>query len=115
MKPKKKQEKPKAGKVSAESEIQLAAQKAQEVRKKIAAAQKLQPGTVIGGNTELWVYYGIGTKGPEAARYKLQLESMGYEPCTDGEQMIGFSEGVLYRCPKEIADERAKKRAASKG
>ena len=115
MKPKKKQEKPKAGKVSAEAEIKLAAQKAQEARKKIAAARNLQPGTVVGGNTDLWVYYFTGSKGPEAARYKLQLESMGYEACTDGEQMIGFSDGVLYRCPKEIADERAQRRAANKG
>jgi hypothetical protein len=102
MKPKKKNEKPKAVKVSAEAEAKLAAQKAEEAREKIAAARNLQPGTVIGGNPDLWVYYFATTKGPEGARYKLKL---------DGEQMIGFSDGALYRCPKEIADERAQERA----
>jgi len=112
MKPKKKNEKPKADKVSAEAEAKLAAQKAEEAREKIAAARNLQAGTVIGGNLDLWVYYFVSTKGPEGARYKLKLEAMGYEVCTDGEQMIGFSDGALYRCPKEIADERAQERAA---
>ena len=43
MKPKKKNEKPKADKVSAEAEAKFAAQKAEEAREKIAAARNLQP------------------------------------------------------------------------
>jgi muramoyltetrapeptide carboxypeptidase LdcA involved in peptidoglycan recycling len=112
-----KQPKKKPTKVSLKkkvSEAEIASQKAQAAREKMKAARNLQPGTVIGGNKELWSYYNATKQEPEATRIRLFLESKGYELCTDGETMIGFPDGALYRCPKEITDERAKERALKK-
>jgi len=112
-----KNESPKVAKVAKKTkkaEADIAKQKAKEARLKIAAARNIQPGTVIGGDLDLWVYYRAPADGSLALQYKLQLEGMGYEPCVDGEKMAGMEGGVLYRCPREIADERALERASKR-
>ena len=65
----------------------------------------------MGGDTNLYSYFYIA-EGLDSSDSQIALAvSRGYEICTDGEQMIGMQGGQLYRCPKEITDERMRNRA----
>lgn len=105
---KKKKSAPAKKKIDAATRAKL---RAEEIRKEQETRSNTEPGTVMGGDTNLYSYYYIA-EGLDSSDSQIALAvSRGYEICTDGEQMIGMQGGQLYRCPKEITDERMRKRA----
>ena len=98
---------PKRKRISAAERARL---RAEEIRAEQAAQKALQPGDVIGGDPALYVYYHVAAGLASTGRTVAYLRSLGYELCEDGEQMVGIAGGSLYRCPKEIADERAEQK-----
>ena len=98
---------PKRKRISAAERARL---RAEEIRAERAARKALQPGDVIGGDSDLYVYYHVASGLASTGRTVAHLRSLGYELCEDGEQMVGIAGGSLYRCPKEIADERAEQK-----
>lgn len=88
--------------------------RADEIREKMLQAKNIQPGTVIGGDSELYSYYHNASGLDSSDQTIAHLKRLGYERCEDGETMIGFNGGHLWRCPKEITDERLKRRASKK-
>ena len=110
-----KEEKPKqkpSPKKKAISKAERARIRAEEIREKMAAQRSIQPGEVINGDPDLYVYYHVSPGMASTDRLIATMDRYGYEKCVDGEKMIGMSAGDLYRCPKEIADERARERKA---
>ena len=108
-----KEEKPKAkraAKPKKKSSADSAKVRAEEIRKAAATRQRIQPGEVLNGDPENWVYYHVGNGMQATGRVEAMIERMGYERCTDGETMVGCTGGTLYKCPKEIADERFNER-----
>jgi hypothetical protein len=105
---KKKKSAPAKRKVDAAARAKV---RAEEIRKEQETRSNTEPGTVVGGDTDLYSYYYIAN-GLDSSDSQLALAvSRGYERCTEGEKMIGMQGGHLYRCPKEITDERMRKRA----
>lgn len=83
--------------------------KAEEIRTKDSVRKNLQPGDVLGGDLENWVYFHCPGTEPEASRYKAVKLNEGYEECTRGESMVGFASGSLWRLPRVIREERREK------
>lgn len=110
-----KEEKPKQKRVAKpkkKSSAEAAKLRAEEIRKAAKARHNIQPGQVLNGDPENWVYYHIQGGMQADGRVKAMVQRMGYEPCTDGETMVGCTGGTLYKCPKEIADERTRQKIA---
>ena len=93
------------------SSKELARLRAEAIREEMAARKNIQPGAVVGGDLENWVYYHVSAGLISTDSTIARLERLGYERCTDGEKMIGMNGGHLFKCPKEIADQRAKEKA----
>jgi hypothetical protein len=104
--------KPKAEKEKKKlSSAELARLRAEAIRDEIARRGKIQPGEVVGGDLENWVYYHVATGMLSTDHTIARLERLGYERCADGERMIGMNGGLLFKCPKLIANDRAKEKA----
>lgn len=84
--------------------------RAEEIRAEMASRASIQPGDIQGGDVELYSYYHVTLGLPSSDRTLAVMISKGYEKCVDGEMMIGMTGGVLFRCPKEITDQRARER-----
>mgnify|MGYP003111273780 FL=1 len=109
------EEKPKrkaAPKKKGPSAAERAKLRAEEIRKEMANRKTLVPGDILNGDPDLYAYYHVASGLPSTDRLIATMAQLGYEKCVDGEQMIGMNGGQLYRCPKEITEQRAKEKAA---
>lgn len=86
-----------------------AAQAAERIRAEQARAVDMQPGEVVGGDPENWVYYHVPAQEPQHTRMSEKMKSRGYEPAPNL-KMIGLPGGMVWRLPRSIAVERLAKR-----
>ena len=89
-----------------------AAQAADRIRAEHAGRVDMQPGEVVGGDPDNWVYYHVPGTEPQLTRLSEKLKSRGYEPAP-GLKMIGLPGGMVWRLPRAIARERLAARGAA--